>query len=551
MKNSKKIYNTVYYVVLIIVCIVICFYFNKKEGFHEDEMFSYGSSNYQKDNVFQPYGEKDYINNAIDRTIFSSENPLKNIIYYITNPKIFIEELDYEQSQEKPVWKTKEEALDYITIQKEEVFNFFSVFYNQARDAHPPLFYYIVHIVSSLCCGVFSKYIIFIINISAFIGVNIFLKKILEQLNKSYLVIPSLILYGLSIGGISTVIFQRMYMLLTFFITLYTYLNIKIIKGNFEIDRKDKIRLGIVTILGFLTQYYFCIYALFMFLIMEIIIYVKFGKEKCFKLFKFYIELALIGLLIFPASIYHIFFSYRGISAISIQFGLKEFLNLIFNSFGLNFAIGIITTIISVIIVILKIKKDKDVIPVILLFTISGFIIIISKLSPYLDLRYVMGVLPIIVLLFLLIINCFIKKNKIKYTAFLTIIITLFSINVLTKKEPLYLYKGYNKNIEIAKENSNIKFIYIEDNGFNHIQSMPEFIIYKNSIILNTKKGELIYLENNELLQKEQEFIVSIKQYMNVVDIINQIKELTRFEHYEILIDENSTTGNNVYKFYK
>ena len=71
-------------------------------------------------------------------------------------------------------------------------------------------------------------------------------------------------------GTISMVIFQRMYMLLTFFILLYFYYSIRVYLNNFELSKELLIKLGITTVLGFLTQYYFAIYAFLIFAIMAI-----------------------------------------------------------------------------------------------------------------------------------------------------------------------------------------------------------------------------------------------------------------------------------------
>ena len=79
-------------------------------------------------------------------------------------------------------------------------------------------------------------------------------------------------------GGISTVIFQRMYMALSFFVVLYLYNNIKIYMNNFYISKKMKIKMILNIVLGFLTQYYFCFYALIVFIIM--LVYMKKEKRK-------------------------------------------------------------------------------------------------------------------------------------------------------------------------------------------------------------------------------------------------------------------------------
>ncbi len=542
--EKHKICDVIFYTLLVIIFFVMYYFISQKEGYHEDEMFSYGSSNYKYDNIFQPYGYRDYINSTIDEVIFDDGNIIKNILYYLKNPNIFINKLNEKQSEEKTIWKTKQEAIEYLTIQQQDILSLFSIYYNQSRDSHPPLFYFIVHIVSIFFLGNFSKYIIFIINISLFICCLIIIRKIFRLFNREILVFPTVILYGLSIGAVSTVIFQRMYMLLTFFIIYYTYINMYIVKNDFNIDKKTKTKLIITIILGFLSQYYFCIYALFMFVIMQITMLIKKKKNNCKILLLSYIKSACIGVLVFPASIYHIFFSYRGISNISNQYDICDFFNILCESYSCNILLGVFIVIIIIIVSVNILKIKKDYFLPILLFSITGYIIVVSKISPYLDLRYIMGILPILAIIISLTID-YICKNNWKIISFILLAI---SITNLINNSPKYLYKGYNENIEIAKENNNLKFIYIEDNGFNHIQSMPEFMIYDESMILNVNKNELRYLENNKKLEDEKEFIVSIKKYLNVEKILDEILEITQRDKYILLLDGNNETGNVIYK---
>ena len=60
----------------------------------------------------------------------------------------------------------------------------FQQFIIKQRDVHPPLFYILVHFVSSIYLGHFSKYIIFSINLIFFILTCIFICKIFKLYNK-------------------------------------------------------------------------------------------------------------------------------------------------------------------------------------------------------------------------------------------------------------------------------------------------------------------------------------------------------------------------------
>ena len=92
-------------------------------------------------------------------------------------------------------------------------------------------------------------------------------------------------------------------MMLTFFTLAYLYINIKIFKSGLKINKKMGFSLAIVAILGFLTQYFFAIYAALVSIVM-ICLYIS---NKQYKDMRKYIAIlvisAVIGLLIFPFSI--------------------------------------------------------------------------------------------------------------------------------------------------------------------------------------------------------------------------------------------------------
>ena len=230
MKKIKENFNLILYIIIaIILTFVMVWAIDKKEGFHEDEMFSYGASNSTLGNTFLSYGRIDNID-----TIIKRRNPIETIKNYI-HYKVF-DKKDYENEVKKlgrddfkSVWRTRADAIEYLQIDNlEEALDFGSIYWNTAKDVHPPLFYYVIHIMSILFWGHFSKYIGFLVNLLFFYGTIFILRKIFVLLNRKNLSIPNLCLYGASIGAISTVMFQRMYMMLTFFTIWFLYINLKI-----------------------------------------------------------------------------------------------------------------------------------------------------------------------------------------------------------------------------------------------------------------------------------------------------------------------------------
>ncbi len=557
-KILKKDY--IYIALISVITIVMIFFITQKEGYHEDEMFSYGSSSYVYDNVYRSYGKMDATNSLVFNKILRGNvvDVIKNIKYYCLDHKD--ERIAYCKDfnkNKRPIWRTSEEAKDYMTVTGKEILNYPLVYYNQARDVHPPLFYFAVNTVSTFFLGNFSKAIIGIINVSFMIATLFVIKKILESLDKKHLIIPVLIFYGFSIGAISTVVFQRMYAMLTFFILEYILININISKNNFDIDKKTWIKLGAITILGFLTQYYFCIVAVIVAIYMFIRIYLKKDKKKTMKYILNYVKIAIIGVLIYPPAINHIFFSYRGIGKANMQKSFIEKIVEYFSKVGYSYSVPIVVllTIVVVFLAIDIIKKVKNqekiinnenIMPFVLAVIFVLYMAVVIQVSPeYNTLRYIMAVLPILaIVMFILIDACF--ENKKISTSILIVLASVVSIYGLIVSEPDCLFKGYNRYLKIAEENKHTKFVYIGSTLFNHIQSMPEFAIYDESLIIDSR--EIKYVIEDEELKKAEEFILSIKKYKGDKEILKEIIDNTEFKNYELLLDDEGEPGCIIYK---
>ncbi len=564
---DRKKFNLIFFIVAVIITSIIMTVFaNYKKGWHEDEIFSYGSSNYKYDNLFQNYAEKDTINQIIDEKIIDNNiwQTLKNIGHYITHRDEFMQIFNEKRVYETPVWKTNEQAKDYVTVSNDEIFSYWSVYYNQSRDVHPPLFYMLVHFISCFFLNHFSKYIIFIINILFYIASCFVIRKIFKLLNKDDLSAITILLYGLSMGAISMVIFQRMYIMLGFFVLLYLYFNLKILKNSFEIDKSTKRWLTLIIILGFLTQYYFCIYAIFSFLIMLVILIRKKKYDALKRYIWCHIKAAIIGIIIFPASIYHIFFSYRGVGGISSDTDylakLQEFMDIIFYAFSIPKGWGYICLLILICLFVAKLikSKRKDIV-LIICVPIILFILTIGKIAPLINIRYISITFPIITIAIILgmfsiidyILKYIIKNSKtlkrnINIIILLVITVTI-SIYGFTTSKPQFLYEKYGKRIEIAEKYQNLKLVYIGQSVFSHLQDMEEFLRYHDFIIINT--WELEKLKDDKGLENDTEFILNIKCWVSDFnETLDKVLEYTNATNYELLADDGES---RVYKVFK
>ena len=562
--KTKAGYNIITFLAILIVTIFMFYWIGQKEGFHEDEIFSYGSSNYKWDNVFQAAGKSDFLNRAIEQYVIEDSfgETINNIQYYLAHPDKFGALAGEIQKNDKPVWKTSQDAIDYLTVSSDEILNYFSVYYNQSRDVHPPLFYALVHLVSSIALGVFSKYIIFAINLAFFILTCYFIRKIFILFNKKWLGILAILLYGLSMGTASTVIFLRMYSMITFFSIAYLYLNLKILKNNFDITRRDKWKLFAVVLLGFLTQYYFCIFAALVFIIMSINMLSKKQVRVWVRYLLLHVLTAIIGIVLFPASIYHIFFSYRGAGAaegsMNIIEALQFYASRLCEAFSVNNVLIIALLALAAIAVVVRlgikiVKKEKITklaqYVLIALPTLLYFVVV-AKIAPDVEakyaVRYVMPILPEIAIIFVLALYR-VFSSKVVGLSVTAAAVVIISVNGMITNEPKYLYRGYQNYLDIAEEYKDLDFVYAVDNAFTQLTSLPEFAIYNKSLIINMNYDKLDFLATDQELQSQDQFVLTIKKWMNVEDTLNKILENTGFTKYELLLDQNDDTQSIIY----
>lgn len=560
LKNKGKIKEILIIILIAINVGIMFFYQSKKRGFHEDEIYSLASSVNPYDGLMSVYGEKDTNTKMFEKYVFD-ENvfvEIKNLIHYVLNNSKYSEEMDELNRQQKPIWKTKEEVEEYVTLSKDNYLNLKSIYYNQAKDNHPPVFYILVHAFSILFNGQFTKYIIFTVNILAFILSCFLIKKILKLIDKENIIIPILIFYGLSMGTISMVIYQRMYMLLTFFILLYFYYSIKLYKNNFTLTPKLNFAFGTITILGFLTQYFFAIFAFYIFFLMII----KMIKDKRYieviKYISFNTLYAIIGIVLFVPCIYHLLFTNRGVSSLANTGYFKnlyQYINHLLYAFTIKNNIVLeITILLGILIGIVYLYKESNqkFIVALTIMPCIFYFFVVTKLTSFQELRYIMPIIPFIsIALFLILDNIF----KIKYKNIVLILISIILvINGMIFSKPKFLFEEYEECLEIAEKNKDKSFVFVNDNSFNYIQSIPEMMIYEKTMIIDVNKGEEKYFIEDDKLNSEDSYILCVKTYIDNEKIIQDIKDNTDFKNIKLLYEGSNShevISNNIYLCYK
>lgn len=570
IKSTKKT-NTLLFIISLILIVAIMFIFiGQKEGFHEDEIYSYGSSNYKYSDVFYASADRDATSRVVDKYIMADDlsATIKNVRYYRNHPEEFKSLEEAELRAELPVWKTPEEAIEYLSVSKGEELNYASVYYNQSRDVHPPLFYSLVHLICSFFVGTFSKYTIFGLNLVFMIATCFVIRNILKLYKKEHLVVPAVLLYGLSTGAISTVVFLRMYSMLTFFAMMYFYINVKIAKNDFKISKSTAFLLIITTVLGFLTQYYFCLFAISIFVIMMIRSLQLKNRKSAIKYAIYHIVSAVIGVGIFPSSIDHMLSSSRGFGNEHVGRFLPQLDTMadrLLYSFSINRFLGVLIFLVAISYIFIKLVEKTDAQEIkseklfnifIFVVPIVSYVLLVSKLSPNLDhkamVRYVMPALPLVAVSFVVFLEKIVKtlgasNNKMR-NVILYALVLIISVSGLLFNTPSYLYKGYNNYLSLAEEHKDLNFVYVYDNFFTHLNSVPEMMIYNKTLIINLNdEKQRDTLPVNEELKNGDKFVLSLKKWMNVEESLEQVLTLTGYTKAEVLLDQEDDTQSILY----
>ena len=519
-KNIKINKNLLYTIFLsILVLIITSFYVSLKENFHIDELFTYGLSN----NSFQ-----------------------------------LIED-DYK------LYTGYEVLLNYTAVKSGGEFNFKNVFFNQRHDTHPPFYYILIHIISSIFKNKFSKWIGLSINIVFMLFLFFEIKYIINELidNKYFSTLFS-IMYLFFYGSINVLVFTRMYILLQFFSLSFFIILYKKSKdeNKKQIDYKFLISVFLIFLLGGLTQYHFYIFSglsLFCFS-------VDFITKKDFKtLFSLLFTILIsffISYMIFPEMKSHIMtgdglHSINSVEILNLYDKIKSLVSTIVQAYFGYFIVFLLCLCILVFFIYLLFKKKlidfekKKLFSYILLITFFYFLLICLTVK-FTFARYLFNIYPFIAILIFSMLYLLFDNFKLKYISILLIICLIFGSR---NKAVNYLMKGDKYITEYVKDNSDSLIILLysskdanKDAINSQLWKLP-YPIYtmryaKKVIFVDTSK-ENWHLNNN--LHNLNNFYTYIYTIQDDEKINNLLKSNNNASNIQIIYKTNYIT---VYKFF-
>lgn len=510
--------------VFTIVIVNALYWCDRKEGYYIDELWSYGLSN----SYYSPFlhQKDDYMNR----------------------------------------WHQPSFYEDYLRVRPDEAFSYDSVYDNQIHDVHPPCYYILLHTVCSLFLNHFSKWFGLIINLLFFCGSVFLLYKIsgmiLGEMNAVSLIPP--LLYGLSQGAIATLIYIRMYMLLTFWALLFVFL-------VFQYTKTDKCKkrilllteIGLTIMAGFLTQYYFIIFAFFFsanYVIWNMVTRqwrrgAEYSVAACAGV--------ACGILIFPFSLQHIFLGQQGKRAFTNVFqNIYLFLNhgwqykdtIIGEFFGNEYGKQVFFLLGFFILVILAIcsaKRKNQKLSIcntntkaeclILLLTVLGYFALIVEISPEIVDRYQFIIYPFCVLLGVSVIVYLFRLLEREWIAWIATACSLLLILQTYMTQPVpYVYDGYQEVIDkLGTDYQNVPGIYV---------TMGDHLLINNCLFLAQQEmtypltlGQINEISDICNETHSEQLVLYVDIYYNEQQTADQVAELLGYSSYSLLYDNTFT----------
>lgn len=500
---KEKIVVLVIFALMILIGVKYC---NDKNGYYLDEIYTYGLSNSE----YAPW------------IMDLKDGDIRNKII------------------------TRQEMMDFLTVGENDRFNYSSVYYNQTKDVHPPLYYFLIHTISSIFTGTFSEWIGLGLNLILYLmTLSLLYHLIYKHFGSRENALIVTVMYGLSHIGLSTMMFIRMYMLLTFLTLLLAYLVLEHMKNP---KKKLYAAIAITIFLGMITQYYFVIYAFCVCAVYDIYLL---GKKE-YKKFALFSASALSGvvamLFFFPhfrtqlslqetVSMDKTIHNAQSVKKwipriIEMCSEASENIKIIFPMF-LILAVGLLIALWKK---NCNLKKYNHTLIVI----VPAFIayIIVCIIAPYVTERYIYHLIPLMLLMFSYLFSISEKNWKKIISYGILGVVILVSVQSLHDKKPDYVYDHSEFNMEIAG-NSDAPCIFVSENSSPSITCALPQLVYFDEVLVVDESG---LKEINQYLQKYSEtdrvvvFLAAVPK-MTEIDLV-----------WQQLLDEGYVEYNQIYE---
>lgn len=567
----------------VILCLgVLCVGVSFKEGYHMDELLSFelADARYnpwivptQPEGRLAKFVREEIQGDSFGETLMNLKSTVTDVLKNRGNSKLLSYKADV---YEEPAWITSGQFRDYVTVDGSDAFDYLSVYFNVKDDNHPPVHFMLLHTMSSLFSGTLSPWLGCTINLIC-VGITLWLLlRLGRQLSEIFgmeeqgrlLGILAVLLYGLSTGALASVLLIRMYCLLSCLCVALLSMHVEKWKEH-GFDRSNK-GLIAITVLGFLTQYFFLFYCILLAAVTAAGLLCSKRMRELWIYIRSMVVAAVIGLVLFPFAIADVFSSGRGVEALDnltsgfAGYGarLLAFARILADRTVGDMLLGAGCATAVVLAVVLwyrrhrgqELSMSREVrgILCMLIIPVVGYYLLASRMSPYLVDRYVMPMFPMIALLFALLLCCLGKrlakasgwKERLVGIGLMALILVVQGLR-LASYDGEYLYRGYGQQEQLAEEYASLPCICVYA-GVGYYENLPEFMHYDRTLLVTAE--ELAERKDVDSLRMLDRVVVLIKPGVEEETVSSVLREKYGMEPEETLFSEG-VHGDNIYLY--
>lgn len=563
------------------------YYGNQKEGYHIDEMFSYGLANSEY-LPFMHFGESGYDVKDWMLEYGAGESPadlfrnlakdvriLKDCGFRLKESVIYQDFLlarENSSDTRTTTWVPGQDYRDYLAASESNTFNYASVYYNQRGDVHPPLYYIILHTICSVFQGSFSKWYALAVNMVFLILTIVLLYRMVDRhFGGTGMAAAVTAVYGLSVGILTNTVYLRMYAVLTFMTLFFFHEHLELAESGFEIKGKTKAKLMLAALLGFLTHYYFVIYA-----VAEAAVFVVWmGSEKRWRAIWKYVSTmavtAVIGLCVWPYAIRHVFGGYRGYEAfqvvanrefyfIKLKFILYQIGQQLFGGQGQWVLLPIGMALMLVLAAVNRRSRNYTGKTMLLLIPAAFYIVLVSQIVPLYVERYFMNMFPMCSLLAVFGVRELVSavlgqkriagskigrhKDKVCLWAAVLAALILALINNGLVNTPGYLYTDGQETATVPE---GADCIYVLQDGSWNSSAVDSCILARCRRVGVVYESELVCLADGYQYEPGEWVIVAVSDELEIDEVLAETRNTLGLQGAVEQFRENGSTSTRIY----
>lgn len=581
------------FLIILLCAVLLLGDISHKKGYHMDELLSFELANAlfnpwivptQPQGRLAKFVEDELRGETFGETCKNLADTVQDILQNRGNSKILSYQADVYP---EPVWITRQQFLDYITVDDGDAFQYLSVYFNVKDDNHPPLHFMALHTVCSLFrgritplmgCGINLVCVLGVMGMLMWLGRRLLAGEYSDGSENScgrWTGLFAAALYGLSAGALSTTLLIRMYAMVTFFCVAFFAIHIDRLYGRHGFAKGSKL-LFAVTVLGFWTQYFFLFYCLILAAVTVVVLWRGKRRKELWAYVRTELSAAVAGVLVFPFSIPDVFSSGRGVEALTnLSLGLSgygerlaAFGKILTERLGVGCVALMLAALAAELVLLFCRRRNTDqsggrdkkpassrtaekicvcVLPA------AGYFLLAARMSPYLVDRYIMPLFPFAALFMVTAVMWLAVRlrgtGSLRPALGKVLPAAVFLAAVVCQLwDPLryqdsYLYENYPVQEAIAEQYAGLPCICVGE-GVGYYENLLEFTHYEKTLILTP--GELENRRERASLDSLEQAVLLLKDGTDREAVCDILEKEYGLSPRETLLETGSVYGDRI-----